>query len=289
MGVTVNITVDGAEETAKMLGRLANALDRDLPRAFRRVQQNIYGDIFKLFDTSAQGRWARWTKTTEELRRDPPDEDTAAASGPVFGRYYANNPGPALDRVGVWTGGIRAAFTSETRPGYVRIGANSMELGIEQQSDNRKYDVFVQGRPGSMRAWYGARFGASQESWYLPPQPERPIYENLNLTAEGPENPILRGFAQWLKEDVLPLTLFHGESAGTIYANDLWWTELESVAESFAGPGGTIFSMEIGKSEAGKYKTDTATTEYKIPQKVTKGRTRNRKVPGESWREKYIK
>lgn len=214
--IDVTFHVDGFAATDAFLRRLESGL-QDLSGAFLRVHEEIDKEILILFSKAAAGTanpWAPWRPWTESWRRNPPH--------PAFNvpHYYARKPGPVDDQIGVWTGQLRSAFMGRMDPGYSRVGAMDLEIGVAAPEDNAnaKYHVFVHGRAGQggTRSYWlaGSDFIGTESrifsgsfrvdrnaSWRVYPQSPRPIYENLGLESEGTMNPIVRGFQDWFRDE----------------------------------------------------------------------------------------
>ena len=122
------------------------------------------------------------TTRTKRLNREKESWKTTA--------YYDEAPGPVQDTLGIWTGEMFEALTSDRAPGFSTITNDQLEMGIRMAGNATvKWHSFIEGRSNA------------------PPQEPRAIFENIAVEE------ILRDvFGRWAVEE-LPILREAGAEA----------------------------------------------------------------------------
>lgn len=162
---------------AKLAGGFEEPLRRTRDALWQEIRELFASDGRSTTRGSAPQLWEPWSPVTDFLRTHH-----GRARHSKQG-HYDTLPGPIDDLIGVWSGEMRAALTSVTPPGFAEVTPDTLTMGVDPVGGiGQKWIDFIMGRAGSD---------------FDPPQPARPIYENLHV-----DEVLMEVFPQWLREEV---------------------------------------------------------------------------------------
>ena len=181
--IALYFTFNGLNELIADFERAQAMLSAGFEEPLRRTRDALWQEIRELFASRGQSTthgpaaqpWRDWAADTRDRR------NLQLPTTWVDNDYYDAVGDPIENLIGVWTGQMREAFTSDVSPGFSDVSPDVLEMGVRPTGIGEE-------------KWHGFINGWSTSTAHQPP---RPVYENLHA-----EDVALNVFANWLRDEV---------------------------------------------------------------------------------------